>query len=186
MLRNSIGHIRRRDDDGNISCTKLLGVCFLVAYSFFTGGLTARPALPSATSHSPGETLSETRKLSSDSISQTSDMRACTQLPIDFTSQYGEDRWINENWFKGIFGGIFLELGGYDGISGRNTLFLEKSMCWRGILIEGSPENFDKLVKNSMDTVNVGRAVCETAGVVSFIGGASPMAGVSEYMAELL
>lgn len=41
--------------------------------------------------------------------------------------------------------GTFVELGAFDGISGSNTLLLERCFNWTGLLIEANPHNFAKL-----------------------------------------
>ena len=44
--------------------------------------------------------------------------------------------------------GIFIELGGFDGITYSNTKLLEDHYGFTGILIEPSPINFNKMIKN--------------------------------------
>ena len=56
-------------------------------------------------------------------------------------SQYGQDIYIS-NLFNGRRGGIFVEIGGYDGQSLSNTLLLEKQYNWTGLLIEANTELF--------------------------------------------
>lgn len=43
--------------------------------------------------------------------------------------------------------GFFIEAGANDGYSQSNTFFLEKVLGWRGILIEGIPELYEKCKK---------------------------------------
>jgi len=42
--------------------------------------------------------------------------------------------------------GIFVECGALDGETRSNTLFLEKELGWKGLLIEGDPSNFQKVI----------------------------------------
>lgn len=56
-----------------------------------------------------------------------------------WASQAGQDRWLEENVFRGKRDGIFVEVGAFDGISGSNTWFFETFRGWRGLLIEPSP-----------------------------------------------
>lgn len=42
--------------------------------------------------------------------------------------------------------GFFLEAGGYDGEQYSNTLYLEKSFNWTGILVEPDPVNIKRLL----------------------------------------
>lgn len=44
--------------------------------------------------------------------------------------------------------GFYVELGANDGVSYSNTLFLERHLNWKGVLIEPSPLLFEKLQKN--------------------------------------
>jgi len=44
--------------------------------------------------------------------------------------------------------GYFVELGANDGIAQSNTNFLERSLSWRGVLIEPTPTLFKRLVSN--------------------------------------
>jgi len=44
--------------------------------------------------------------------------------------------------------GFYVELGANDGVSYSNTLFLERRLNWKGVLIEPSPLLFKKLLKN--------------------------------------
>jgi FkbM family methyltransferase len=64
----------------------------------------------------------------------------------EFRSQSREDVWLWENIFEKLphnesLGGTFLEIGGLDGVQFSNTYFFEKKLDWRGILIEGHPDN---------------------------------------------
>jgi len=52
-----------------------------------------------------------------------------------FRSQREEDVLLDRYIFKGRTGGIFLEIGGLDGLKFSNSWYFEQSLCWRGILI---------------------------------------------------
>ena len=52
-----------------------------------------------------------------------------------FTSQAGQDVVV-DRLFKGKRGGTFADIGGYDGVSGSNTLYLEARKGWTGVLVE--------------------------------------------------
>ena len=65
--------------------------------------------------------------------------------------------------FKDMRNGFFVECGALDGETRSNTLSLERDLDWTGVLIEGSPENVEKmkgkhrkswLVPNCLSTVN--------------------------------
>lgn len=56
-----------------------------------------------------------------------------------FFSQAGQDSWLDQRVFRGRRAGTFVEIGGYDGITGSNCLFFELIRGWSGILVEPSP-----------------------------------------------
>ena len=41
--------------------------------------------------------------------------------------------------------GFFIECGALDGETGSNTLYMERSLGWTGILIEADPDTYKKL-----------------------------------------
>ena len=63
-------------------------------------------------------------------------------------SQYGEDMYLNNKYFKNKRDGIYIELGALDGVLYYNTKFFEESLNWSGILIEPHPDKFILLQKN--------------------------------------
>jgi FkbM family methyltransferase len=62
-----------------------------------------------------------------------------------YFSQFGQDTYFNEHLFKNMRGGVFVDVGAYDGISGSNTLFYEKFLGWTGLCIEPDPRQFAAL-----------------------------------------
>lgn len=54
----------------------------------------------------------------------------------EFHSQFGEDRWIEENLKPAV--GNFCEIGAYDGVASSNTLHFEK-LGWSGLCVEAVP-----------------------------------------------
>ena len=65
-----------------------------------------------------------------------------------YFSQSGQDQFIEKNLFDGKTDGVFVDIGGYDGINGSNTLFFEKFRHWKGICIEASPMQFGKMAQS--------------------------------------
>ena len=47
-------------------------------------------------------------------------------MNTEYKSQYGQDKYIIENVFKGMNHGCFIDLGAHDGITFSNTYVLEK------------------------------------------------------------
>ena len=63
-------------------------------------------------------------------------------------SQWNQDTILNETYFKGKKGGIFVDVGAHDGKTFSNTYFFETSLGWTGLCIEPMAERFDQLQKN--------------------------------------
>jgi len=74
--------------------------------------------------------------------------------PLEFYSQIGQDKYFIENIIKYKPSGIFLEIGGYDGIVGSNTYFLEKHLGWSGIVVECNPTLTQKCIENRKCSVS--------------------------------
>lgn len=73
-------------------------------------------------------------------IHAVSNMLAST--PLCF-SQSGQDRMM-DRLFDGKRDGVFVDVGGYDGVTGSNTLFFEMFRGWSGVLIEPSPTQLER------------------------------------------
>ena len=56
--------------------------------------------------------------------------------------------------------GSFVELGAYDGVTFSTTVMMERCFGWRGVLIEASSANFDKLRQSPRHATKVHSAVC--------------------------
>ena len=74
------------------------------------------------------------------------------KLPLQVRSRLGEDSFIYKTFFqdKNITSddGTYIELGAYDGSTESNTHFFDKCLGWKGLLIEGNPENYNKVIAN--------------------------------------
>jgi FkbM family methyltransferase len=79
-----------------------------------------------------------------------------------YYSQYGQDKWLEENLFKNKKDGVFLEIGADDGIDKSNTLLFEKK-GWQGLCIEPSPKRYKLLKKNR-------HCLCENIAISNSIG----------------
>ena len=66
---------------------------------------------------------------------------------MEFYSQYGQDKFWFENFFKEKNNGFYLDIGAHDGITLSNTYFFEK-LGWDGVCIEPIPDVFTKLKSN--------------------------------------
>lgn len=68
------------------------------------------------------------------------------RLPLRFTSQYGEDRFL---WdlFEGAREGCFIEVGAYDGVS-LSVSYPFEAVGWTGYLIEALQDRYEECVRN--------------------------------------
>jgi FkbM family methyltransferase len=63
---------------------------------------------------------------------------------MKYYSQFQQDKFIYENYFKDKLNGFFIDIGAYDGECDSNSLFFE-NIGWDGVCIEPNPEMFQKL-----------------------------------------
>ena len=63
---------------------------------------------------------------------------------IKFYSQFQQDKFVYEKYFKDKQNGFFVDIGAYDGECDSNSLFFE-NIGWDGICIEPNPEMFQKM-----------------------------------------
>jgi FkbM family methyltransferase len=100
-----------------------------------------------------------------------------------YLSAAGQDKFIHETFFKGKKTGTFVEIGGYNGWRGSNCYFFEKTLGWRGVIVEASPT----LVKGIGDYRSVPvihAAVSNKDGSAEFmdvVSGATQMGGLAEH-----
>lgn len=85
-----------------------------------------------------------------------------------FYSQWGQDRWLEENIFKGKRNGVFVEVGVLNGIMDSNTAFFEFERDWTGLLIEANPRFTREIITNRPKSKVIKTAVYDTVGNVSF------------------
>lgn len=72
-------------------------------------------------------------------------------------SQFNQDLEVVE-FYKSKKNGYFVDIGAYDGVEYSNTYLLEKEYDWKGICIEPTPYNFDKLVENRPNSACINKA----------------------------
>jgi FkbM family methyltransferase len=86
-----------------------------------------------------------------------------------YYSQSSQDKFLEENIFKGYKNGFFVDVGAHDGITFNNTLYFEKENNWTGINIEPIASVYNKLVINRPNCINLPYAICNNDGEASFI-----------------
>ena len=97
-------------------------------------------------------------------------------------SQEGEDMALYNRFFN-YKNGFFIELGAMDGVIYSNTLFFEKYLNWTGVLIEPTPDQFQKLTVNRPNCHNFNFAISLIDGEVEFVGG-SALGGMTHTMID--
>ena len=65
-----------------------------------------------------------------------------------YKSQYGQDRFLHQNFFQNKNDGIFIDIGAHDGITLSNSWFFEHELGWKGICFEPLPSVFEQLGVN--------------------------------------
>lgn len=86
-----------------------------------------------------------------------------------FYSQDNQDKYLENNIFKGYKNGFYVDVGAHDGVSLNNTLYFEKNNNWTGINIEPIKNVFDKLVSNRPTAINLNCAVSKNDGETDFL-----------------
>ncbi|MGM7719633.1 FkbM family methyltransferase [Metabacillus sp. Hm71] len=86
---------------------------------------------------------------------------------MQYYSQYGQDKYVNEKIFQNIENGFFVDIGAHDGIGFSNSYFFEKHKNWNGICIEPLPNVF-KLLKKNRKCICVEGAIFTEEGYQDF------------------
>ena len=86
-----------------------------------------------------------------------------------FYSQDNQDKYLEENIFKGYKNGTFVDVGAHDGLTINNTLYFEKNNNWSGINIEPIKKVYDNLVLNRPNSININCAVYNKDGETDFL-----------------
>lgn len=87
---------------------------------------------------------------------------------MKFYSQYKQDEWLYNTYFKNKTNGFFIEIGADDGVDKSNTKFFEDTLNWSGLCIEPSPDRF-KLLKSNRKCICENAAVSDNIGEVNFL-----------------
>lgn len=114
-------------------------------------------------------------------VRQLHEVRRMLSPDYRYTSQAGQDAVV-DRVLKGKRGGVFVDIGGYDGFTGSNTLFLEVFRGWKGVLVEPVPRQLER-AQAVRRCPCLGLAVATTEGDAEFIevkSGLTQMSGLSE------
>ena len=102
-----------------------------------------------------------------------------------YHSEYGQDRWLEENIFQGMRGLTFFEAGALNGLLHSNTLFFERERGWSGILMEANPKLMPDICRNRPKCWNFSGALSDKVGHADFLaldGGLYGWSGLSREM----
>eukprot|EP01041_Mallomonas_annulata_P001473 gene1473-2834_t len=98
-------------------------------------------------------------------------------------AQDQEDIWLYENWFYGMQNGVIMESGALDGVLFSTSYFYEKVANWTGIHVEADPENYNNLIYNRPNAVNINGALCSESKPLHYSSeGVIPVRGFIEFM----
>ncbi len=90
---------------------------------------------------------------------------------IHFFSQNVEDYFLFRNFFNVPRNdGIYIELGGQNGVENSNTLFFELYLNYKGMIIEPTPNQFQQLIQNRSKNYCENYAIDINKDTKSFIG----------------
>ena len=101
----------------------------------------------------------------------------------EFYSQYGQDQYIYNTFFKNKTDGVFVDIGAYDGIKLSNSYFFEK-LGWTGFCFEPVDDAFQKLISNRSHSKCFNCAIGHENKKVQFlkvVGNADMLSGVLDY-----
>lgn len=94
-----------------------------------------------------------------------------------FTSQYGQDEFVADRLNQR--GGVFFDIGAYNGVTLSNTYYLETQLGWTGIAVEPSRDAFTRLQAERRCIV-VNGCIAEAPGRTQFLeieGAAAMLSG---------
>jgi FkbM family methyltransferase len=66
-------------------------------------------------------------------------------VTVAYSSQFGQDAFLDRTVFRGFAGGVFVDVGAHDGEQFSNSVFFERARGWRGLCLEPNPAVFERL-----------------------------------------
>ena len=101
-----------------------------------------------------------------------------TKKGIISWSQHGQDQLIDK-LLNQKRNGFFVEIGGYNGESFSNSLFLEKERGWSGLLVEPNPYTYELMVGRDRNCFMKNACISNTVPNMTFIV-AGPLTSVKK------
>ncbi|KAK7083834.1 hypothetical protein SK128_014576 [Halocaridina rubra] len=77
-------------------------------------------------------------------------------------SQEDQSEYADKTYFRGMKDGFFIEAGAVDGEYLSNTLYFERELGWRGLLIEPFPNSYSSLLKKNRKAYSINAALSST------------------------
>lgn len=87
---------------------------------------------------------------------------------MTYYSQWGQDEHLNKYVFRGLTGGVYVDVGAHDGTTYSNTRFFDDTLGWVGICIEPIDTVFQTLVANRPRADCINACAYNRAGEVEF------------------
>lgn len=97
---------------------------------------------------------------------------------MPYSSQSGQDKYLDTEVFQGFRRGVFVEVGAWDGVDLSNTVFFERERGWTGLAIEPLPDRYAQLTKNRRCTT-LNCAISDTEGEADFLALSGPTSMLS-------
>ena len=101
---------------------------------------------------------------------------------MKYKSQYKQDQFLYENFFKNVTDGFFIDIGASEPEDQNNTFFFE-DLGWNGILIEPRKQEFENL-KNKRKSPVENVAIYKEAGIFKFLSCNGYIKGLSGLLCE--
>lgn len=96
-------------------------------------------------------------------------------------SQFGEDKFLL-SYLPNLCNGTYIEMGAFNGMEMSNTYALNKELGWKGILIEGNPNQKANLMQNRPNEIAlVNAGVCKEVTTVHYVEAWGPVSGIWEF-----
>lgn len=102
-----------------------------------------------------------------------------------YHSEFGQDKFLDTEIFKGKKNGVFFECGALDGVMDSNSLFYEKERGWTGLCAEANPAIIETLKKNRTCAVEhcaVTNSDSEACAYIQIKGGLFGWGGLKEHI----
>lgn len=101
---------------------------------------------------------------------------------MKYNSQYQQDKFLYENYFKNITDGFFIDIGASEPEIQNNTYFFEQ-LGWNGIIIEPRKQEYEHLKnKRKCAVENVG--IYDQSGIFKFLSCDGYIKGLSGLLCE--